>query len=175
MRLRDAEERDVAPLLALINGYADRGMLLRRTEESLRQALPDFVVATMPDAAGQEEIVGCGALTMLGPALGEVRSLGVRPDMAGKGLGRRIVEHLLVQARERGFAEVLALTRRSSFFDALGFEITRRERFIDKLMVDCGACPLNLCCDEIAMVRPPAAPGEFIPPPQEQAAVHKEL
>lgn len=176
MRLRDAEERDVAPLLALINGYADRGMLLRRTEESLRKALPDFVVATEPNAGGgEEEIVGCGALTMLGPALGEVRSLAVRPDQAGRGLGRRIVEHLLVQARERGFAEVLALTRRSSFFDALGFEVTRRERFIDKLMVDCGACPLNLCCDEIAMVRPPAAPGEFALPPREQPPVQKEL
>ena len=175
MRLRDAEERDVAPLLALINGYADKDMLLRRTEESLRLALPDFVVATRPGPDGSEEIVGCGALTMLGQLLGEVRSLAVRPDMAGKGLGRKIVEHLLTQARDRGFAEVLALTRRSSFFDALGFEITRRERFIDKLMVDCGACPLNLCCDEIAMVRPPAAPDEFTPLPREHAPAHKEL
>ena len=99
----------------------------------------------------------------------------MRADQAGKGLGRRIVEHLLIEARERGFAEVLALTRRSSFFDALGFEVTRRERFIDKLMVDCGACPLNLCCDEIAMVRPPAAPGEFAAPPQEQPSARKEL
>ena len=175
MRLRDAEERDVVPLLALINGYADRGMLLRRTEESLRKALPDFTVATVPAAGGGEEIIGCGALTMLGPALGEVRSLAVRADHAGQGLGRRIVEHLLEEARERGFAEVLALTRRSSFFDALGFEVTRRERFIDKLMVDCGACPLNVCCDEVAMVRPPAAPGEFAPPPPETAPARKEL
>jgi amino-acid N-acetyltransferase len=175
VRLRDAEERDVAPLLALINGYADKDMLLRRTEESLRRALPDFVVATLPSADGGEEIVGCGALTMLGPALGEVRSLAVRADHAGQGIGRRIVEHLLVEARERGFAEVLALTRRSSFFEALGFEVTRRERFIDKLMVDCGACPLNLCCDEIAMVRPPAAPDEFTPLPREHAPAHKEL
>jgi amino-acid N-acetyltransferase len=175
VRLRDAEERDVAPLLALINGYADRDLLLRRTEESLRRALPDFTVATMPGAGGEEEIVGCGALSMLGPSLGEVRSLAVRADQAGKGLGRRIVEHLLIEARERGFAEVLALTRRSSFFDALGFEVTRRERFIDKLMVDCGACPLNLCCDEIAMVRPPAAPGEFAAPPPEPTPARKEL
>ena len=99
----------------------------------------------------------------------------MRADHAGQGLGRRIVEHLLVEARERGFAEVLALTRRSSFFDALGFEVTRRERFLDKLMVDCEACPLNLCCDEIAMVRPPAAPGEFTAPPQEHAPAQKEL
>lgn len=174
MRLRDAGERDVAPLLALINGYADRGMLLRRTEESLRKALPDFVVATAPGPDGAEEIVGCGALTTLGAQLGEVRSLAVRPDLAGKGLGRRIVEHLLVRARERGYAEVIALTRRTSFFDALGFEVTRRERFIDKLMVDCAACPLNLCCDEVAMVRPPAAPGEFDAAPSRdvQAPAH---
>jgi amino-acid N-acetyltransferase len=155
VRLRDAEERDVAPLLALINGYADRGMLLRRTEESLRLALPDFVVATLPGADGWEELAGCGALSTLGPGLGEVRSLAVRPDLAGQGLGRRIVEHLLVRARKRGFAEVIALTRRTSFFDALGFEVTRRERFLDKLMVDCKACPMNLCCDETAMVRVP--------------------
>ena len=161
MRLRDAEERDVAPLLALINGYADRGLLLRRTEESLRRALPDFVVATAPGPDGEETLAGCGALSTLGSALGEVRSLAVRPDLAGQGLGRRIVEHLLVRARDRGYAEVIALTRRTSFFDALGFEVTRRERFLDKLMVDCAACPLNLCCDEVAMVRPPAAPDEF--------------
>jgi amino-acid N-acetyltransferase len=165
----------MVPLLALINAYADRGMLLRRTEESLRAALADFVVAVEPTADGGEEILGCGALTMLGPALGEVRSLAVRPDQTGKGLGRRIVEHLLVEARDRGFAEVLALTRRSSFFDALGFEITRRERFIDKLMVDCGACPLNVCCDEIAMVRPPARAGEFTLLPSNRPPVHKEL
>ena len=47
-----------------------------------------------------------------------------------------------------------------------------RERFLDKLMVDCAACPLNLCCDEVAMVRPPAAEGEFEPVP---VHAHKEL
>ena len=161
MRLRDAVEADVPALLALINGYADRDMLLRRTEESLRRALPDFVVAVVPDADGGERLVGCGALSPLGPGLGEVRSLAVEPGHAGQGLGRRIVEHLLVRARERGYAEVLALTRRTSFFDALGFSVARRERFLDKLMVDCKACPMNLCCDEVAMVRPPAAEGEF--------------
>jgi N-acetylglutamate synthase-like GNAT family acetyltransferase len=144
----------VAPLLALINGYADHGLLLRRTEESLRFRLDDFTVAVGDDGA----IVGCGALTELGPGLGEVRSLAVREDQAGKGLGHRIVEHLLDEAGRRGFDEVLALTRRPSFFEALGFVVTRRERFLEKLMVDCKACPMNLCCDETAMVRvPPGA------------------
>jgi N-acetylglutamate synthase-like GNAT family acetyltransferase len=155
VRLRKAREEDVAPLLALINGYADRGLLLRRSEESLRARLDDLTVAV--DDGGQ--VVGCGALTVLGPGLGEVRSLAVREDQTGRGLGHRIVEHLVEQASQRGFDEVLALTRRPSFFEALGFSVTRRERFLDKLMVDCKACPMNLCCDETAMVRSVAGAG----------------
>jgi len=151
VRLRKAREGDVAALLALVNGYADRGLLLRRSEESLRSRLEDFTVAVGPDGA----VIGCGALTVLGPGLGEVRSLAVREDQAGRGVGSAIVERLLQEAGERGFDEVLALTRRPSFFEALGFTVTRRERFLDKLVVDCKACPMNLCCDETAMVRTP--------------------
>ncbi len=154
MWLRSADAADLASLLALINAYADRGLLLSRSEASLRARLGDFLVA---EDAG--ELVACGALTTLGPGLGEVRSLAVREDQAGKGLGHRIVQQQLESARERGFAEVLALTRRVSFFEALGFEVTRRERFLDKLAADCSACPMNLCCDETAMVRGPAALG----------------
>jgi N-acetylglutamate synthase-like GNAT family acetyltransferase len=141
----------VAPLLALINGYAERGLLLRRSEESLRARLEDFTVAL--DEGG--EVAACGALTELGPGLGEVRSLAVREDQAGRGIGHALVEHLMDAAAQRGFREVIALTRRPTFFEALGFSVTRRERYLDKLMVDCKACPMNLCCDETAMVRVP--------------------
>jgi amino-acid N-acetyltransferase len=151
VRLRKARERDVTSLLALINGYAQRGLLLARSEDSLRARLADFSVA---EAGGV--LLGCGALSELGPGLGEVRSLAVREDSSGRGIGRRIVQRLLEEAGERGFAEVLALTRSVPFFESLGFAVTRRERFLDKLKVDCQACPLNLCCDEVAMVREPA-------------------
>jgi len=152
VRLRKAREADIPELLALINGYAGRNLLLPRTAASLRSNIEDFTLAV----AGNE-ILGCGALSALGPGLGEVRSLAVREDQAGRGLGRAIVERLLREAAERRFGEVLALTRRVSFFAALGFVVTRRERFLDKLMVDCRACPLNLCCDETALVLPLAA------------------
>jgi amino-acid N-acetyltransferase len=159
VRLRKATPADVAPLLALINGYADRNLLLRRSEESLRARLADFLVAE--EAGG---VVGCAALTPLGPGVGEVRSLAVREEHAGRGIGQQLVEALLVEAADRGFAEVLSLTRRVSFFERLGFEVTRRERFLDKLVTDCQACPLNVCCDETAMVRVPAGLHPLSPP-----------
>jgi len=150
-QLRRARERDVPALLALINGYADRNLLLKRTEESLRARLADFVVAR---SGG--EIVGCGALTELGPGLGEVRSLAVREDHAGHGLGGRLVQRLMEDAGRRGFGQVLALTRRVAFFESLGFEVSRRELFLEKLAADCAACPMSLCCDETAVVKPVA-------------------
>lgn len=153
-RLRKAGEADIPALLALINGYAERGQLLSRTEASLRARLADFTVA---EVDGQ--VAGCAALTELGPGLAEVRSLAVSAALAGRGIGHALVEHLVAKAGRRGFHEVLALTRRTSFFAALGFHPTRRERYLDKLMVDCQTCPLNLCCDETAMVRSPHVNG----------------
>lgn len=169
LRMRRAEERDVAPLLALINGYAERNLLLRRSEASLRERLADFTVVE-----SRGEVVGCAALSELGPGLGEVRSLAVREDHAGRGIGHALVERLLAEAGDRGFERVLSLTRRVRFFEALGFEVTRRELFLDKLMTDCKGCPLNLCCDETALVRTPLAAraadasetaGEGVTPP----------
>jgi amino-acid N-acetyltransferase len=150
VRLRRAEGADVPALLQLVNGYAARNLLLHRSEASVRSRLGDFVVAEH-----EGEVVGCAALTALGPGLGEVRSLAVRRDHEGQGLGRAIVESFLNEAAARGFALVLALTRRVSFFEGLGFQVTRRERFLDKLMADCQACPMNAACDEVAMVRTP--------------------
>jgi amino-acid N-acetyltransferase len=158
--LRNAEERDVPAILGLINDYARRNLLLPRSEESLRARLADFVVAETEGG-----IAGCCALSELGPALGEIRSLAVREDMSGQGIGRALVEHSMARAWARGFHEVLALTRRVSFFEGLGFLVTRRERYLDKLATDCVACPLNLCCDETAVVW-------F--PPEARAAVTEE-
>ena len=44
------------------------------------------------------------------------------------------------------------------FFESLGFSVTRRELFLEKLAADCAACPMNLCCDETAVVRPVDVP-----------------
>jgi N-acetylglutamate synthase-like GNAT family acetyltransferase len=160
VRLREATERDVPAVLALVNDYARQNLVLARTEESLRGCLDDFAVAELDG-----EVVGCSALSELGPGLGEIRSLAVRAEMNGHGIGRRIIEYHMAQAWRRGYVEVLALTRRVSLFERVGFHITRRERFLDKLATDCKACPLSERCDEIAV--------HWIPP--EALAAAREL
>src|SRR5205807_6528183 len=97
VRLRRAHAADVPSILTLTGGYADEGLLLRRTEASLRGRLADCVVA-VDGASGGDGVVGCGALSALGPRLAEVRSLAVRPAFSGRGIGQALVEHLLAEA-----------------------------------------------------------------------------
>jgi putative acetyltransferase len=49
-----------------------------------------------------EELAGCGALKVLDPERGELKSMRVSDVFLGQGIGRAILEHLLVEARARG-------------------------------------------------------------------------
>lgn len=48
-------------------------------------------------------LLGCGALKDLGDATGEIKSMHTREVLRGKGLGRRMLEHILAEARQRGY------------------------------------------------------------------------
>ena len=55
--IRSALLSDVTPLLALINGYAAKGIMLPRTEFELSENMRDFTVAY-----DGNRLAGCGAL-----------------------------------------------------------------------------------------------------------------
>ena len=160
MRLRKATPPDARSVAALIGAHAARDLVLPRSEASILARVGDFTVA---DDEGV--LVGCAALAELGPGLGEVRSLAVRADRSGRGIGGSLVIRLVAEAGERGFREVLVLTRRVSLFERLGFRVTDRDRFLDKLEADCRSCPHHDACDETALVRPPGrVAAEAVPP-----------
>ena len=144
--IRKANLRDVVPLLRLINGYAAQGIMLPRTELELSESIRDFTVAE----AG-EEIVGCGALHFYGPNTAEVRSLAVRPEAKGLGIGTQLVEALEIDARDKDVRAVFAFTYVPRFFEKLGFVEARRQELPSKVWKDCLKCPKFQCCYEIAM------------------------
>jgi putative acetyltransferase len=81
--------------------------------------------------AGPPELpVGCVALRPLpqtqDTAIGEIKRLYVRPEARGTGLGRSLVETLLVEARAIGYRELkldtlAAMTAARSLYTTLGF------------------------------------------------------
>ena len=148
--VRAAVLADVPRLEALMAPYVATGDLLPRSNYDLCRHIREYVVAEAPPPDGG--IVGCGSLKVYSVALAEVAGLAVRADWQGSGIGRALLEALVAEARTYGLAEVLALTRKPTFFQKLGFVAAEREHFPLKVWADCARCPRQNCCDEIAVV-----------------------
>ena len=145
--IRPARVEDVAEMQALINGYAAEDRMLERSRDFLLEHLRDFVVAR--DESG---FVGCCALAVLTPDLAEVRSLAVRPEAAGRGIGRALVRACVEEARRLGTRRVFALTLVPDFFERCGFVLTSLGRLPEKSAAECPVCPKRFACDEHAML-----------------------
>jgi argininosuccinate lyase len=147
IRLRRAAPRDAHGIGRLTAGYVAEGTLLPRPVNELFQCLREFHVAV--DAGG--EVVACAALRLLWDDLGEVRTLAVRPDHHGNGLGAQLVARVLEDARGLGLERVIALTREVAFFERCGFAVVARDALPRKVWADCIRCPRRHACDEVAV------------------------
>ncbi len=141
---------DAQAICDLVNTFARRGEMLPRTMSEVYQNLRDFYV--VHDDAGA--LVACGALHILWADLAEIKSLAVREDQQGRGLGARIVEACIDEAREIGIETAFALTYRPGFFEKLGFAQADVMTLPRKVWGECYRCPKFPGCNEIAMVRP---------------------
>jgi amino-acid N-acetyltransferase len=148
LEVRKARMSDIAPLLRLINDYAAKGIMLPRTEFEMSENIRDFSVIY-----SGEELIGCGALHFYSPIMGEVRSLAVDPAWKAHGIGRRMVESLVAEARLFSLDAVFAFTYVADFFRKMGFQEVERGELPLKAWKDCLRCPKFQCCDEIAMVQ----------------------
>lgn len=146
--VRKASAEDVEKLHVIIQGYAENGIMLPRSSESLHDQIASFVIAEMND-----ELIGCGSLTQLGPDLVEIRSLGITDGYKGQGIGRKLVDFLLEEARRQKIVKVMALTYEVAFFLKNGFSIVPKEVFPEKVWKDCIHCKKQYCCDEIAVLK----------------------
>ena len=151
--LRRARLSDIPGIAGIMAGYVAQGVLLPRPVSELYQCVREFHVAERPGQSGASaEIVACAALRLLWSDLGEVRSLAVREDMHGKGLGKALVERVLDDARALALPRVIALTRDLPFFERCGFTVHSRESLPRKVWTDCVRCPRRHACDEVAVV-----------------------
>ncbi|HWE03958.1 MAG TPA: N-acetyltransferase [Tepidisphaeraceae bacterium] len=145
--IRPANIHDVPRIQQIINSHAELGKMLFKSFGQLYEDLRDFGVF---EEGG--EVVGCVALTIIWADLAEVRALAVDESARGRGIGRRLVQWSVSEARRLGIARLMALTYEQKFFENLGFAVVPKETLPLKVWSDCVRCPKQQGCDEIAVV-----------------------
>ena len=95
--IREARAQDVDAMGELIGRYAAEDRMLPRSRDFLLEHLRDFYVAE-----DEGVFLGCCAIAVLTSDLAEVRSLAVRPEAGGKGVGRALMQRAIREAAARG-------------------------------------------------------------------------
>lgn len=147
MLYRKAKFSDVEAIYTLINSYANNGIMLPRSRNTLYETLRDMIVAEE-----HGHLVGVGGLHIIWHELAEVRAMAVEPMSARKGIGSEIVKRLITEGKDYGVKKIFTLTYKPEFFAQLGFKIITKEELPHKVWKDCIDCPKFPNCDEIAMV-----------------------
>ncbi|HSQ84278.1 MAG TPA: N-acetyltransferase [Desulfobacterales bacterium] len=148
--IRKATIKDIKAIHALLHQYGREGQLLPRPLSVLYDHVRDFTVYFDNKDGG---VLGCCALQFCWDDLAEIRSLAVHPEHVRKGIGSKLVEHALSDAKSFGIQKVFALTYRPSFFNRFGFQQIDRSELPIKIWADCIACIKFPDCDEIAMMK----------------------
>ena len=147
--IRPATVHDVSRISEIINSHAELGRMLFKSYAQLYEDLRDFAVYEADDG----KVAGCVALSIIWADLTEVRSLAVDENRRGQGIGRKLVEWCVDEARRLRIRRLMSLTYEQVFFEKMGFEVVSKESLPLKVWSDCVRCPKRDGCDEIAMVK----------------------
>jgi amino-acid N-acetyltransferase len=148
--IRKARLSDVNEMYRIINNYAERQLMLPKTQLQLYENLRDYSVATDPSISNP--LLGCGALHIYWENLAEIRAIAVASGMMRKGIGTLLVDQLLAEAREMEIEQVFLFTYEPKFFNRFGFIQVEHSAMPLKVYNECFHCPKFNKCDEVAMV-----------------------
>ena len=98
-------------------------------------------------------VLGCCALHVTWVDLAEIKSLAVADEAQGKGIGRRLLDACLEDARRLAIEKVFALTYKSEFFQKMGFQQIEKRELPHKVWLECVQCVKFPDCNEVAVIR----------------------
>lgn len=146
--IRKAKVGDIKQIQELINYFAGQDLMLPRSLNVLYESLRDFFVCE-----DKKEIVGCSALHISWDDLAEIKSLAVAKHYQNKGIGRKLAEACIREAKEIGAGRVFVLTYAPEFFKKLGFRQTPHNKLPHKIWAECINCLKFPDCRETALIK----------------------
>jgi len=140
--------KNIIDIKSVLMPYVEEGIILNRDDDEIATNIRSYQILY-----DDKKPIGVGALHIYSPFLGEIRSLAIDKNYQGKGLGKKLVESLLEEAKSLELKEVLVLTYQKDFFEKLGFIEIEKEAIPDKkIWADCIKCKFFPNCNEIALI-----------------------
>jgi amino-acid N-acetyltransferase len=114
--VRPAKTGDVKNIRLLVDSYAAPGQMLSKETVTLYESVQEFFIAE-----DDGKFIGCGALHILWEDLAEVRTVAVSQNYHHQGVGHKILDAIILRAKEIGVARIFCLTFQTEFFASAGF------------------------------------------------------
>ena len=146
-KIEKARIDDAVQIQKMVNSFAERGEMLARPLSEIYENIRDFFVAREDG-----EVIACAALHIAWSDLAEVKSLAVSDEHRRQGLGERLVNACLEEARSLGIPRIFCLTYKAGFFQRQGFKLVEKTELPRKIWAECYSCPKFPDCDEVALV-----------------------
>lgn len=144
-----AKLSDIVLMQEVVQPEVGKGIILFRSSDEMATNIRSYILAKE-----DEQIIGFGALHFHADDLAEIRSLVVKDGFRGRGVGKGIVQALMVEGEGLGVKKVFTLTYQKAFFESVGFsEIPKEALPTHKIWADCIKCKHFPICDEIALIK----------------------
>ena len=146
-KARVGEVPEIRRLLLEFAGQKEWNVLPRKMAD-LYSLLRDYYVCREEEGP----LLGIAALHIFWEDLAEIRSLVVVPESQRRGLGSRLMDTCLEEARLLGLKRVFVLTSEAGFFERFGFKEVPRGELPVIVWAECTDCVKFPDCDEFPMM-----------------------
>ena len=119
-KIREMTREDIPAVLNVMQPFIESGVLLPRTKESLSVQFNDFIVYELDGA-----IRACASLIPYSDGQTEIAGVAVEKNCSHIGIGPRMIEFLVKQAKNKNSKGIFLLTTQTAdWFEKLGFKLS---------------------------------------------------
>lgn len=148
MQIKKATLKDAKSIHSLVNNFAKKDKMLPRSLNEIYENIRNFFISTH-----KGKITGTCALHIMWENLAEIRSIAVLNEYQHRGIGKKLIEMSLNEAKTLGVKKVFVLTYDPGVFKKLGFKVIDKNNLPQKIWGDCLKCPKFPKCEEEAVIR----------------------
>ncbi|MDD5591646.1 MAG: N-acetyltransferase [Dehalococcoidales bacterium] len=146
VKIERATIRDVSQIHRMVNFFASRGKMLARSLSEIYENVRDYQVVR-----DGEQVIACVALHVMWSDLAEIKSLAVAESSQKQGIGERMIQRCLTEAKGLGISTVFCLTYKPELFERVGFSRIDKMELPNKVWTECYRCPKFPNCEEVAL------------------------